>query len=173
VRHVIAVAGVSRRTFYEHFDNLVDAFRAAYDDAFERFFERIAEAWEIQADWPKKVAAAIVETLELAAAEPVAARLVSIEAVASGSALAGHHYRSLERLAPALRRGRGLHPRGEGLPALTERALLGAVCSLVAARLREGREAELPALAAEATQFVLTPYLGLSEAKRVAAAPQR
>lgn len=35
VRHIIALAGVSRRTFYELFDDHADAFRVAYDEAFD------------------------------------------------------------------------------------------------------------------------------------------
>jgi hypothetical protein len=46
-----------------------------------------------------------------------------------------------------------------------------ALAMLVAQRLDMGREAELPGLASEAIQFVFTPYLGMEEARRVAAAP--
>jgi hypothetical protein len=38
---------------------------------------------------------------------------------------------------------------------------------LVAQRVDLGRAAELPTLAPEAIQFVLTPYLGAAEARRV------
>ncbi len=42
------------------------------------------------------------------------------------------------------------------------------VVMLVARRLYQDREGELPALAPEAIQFVLTPYLGAEEARLVA-----
>ena len=44
------------------------------------------------------------------------------------------------------------------------------VAMLVAQRLDQDRQAELPAIAPEAIQFVLTPYIGIGEARRVAAA---
>jgi hypothetical protein len=45
--------------------------------------------------------------------------------------------------------------------------MAGGVVSLVAWRLGRGRERELPAIAGEAIQFVLTPYLGAQEARRI------
>ncbi|HEX6229349.1 MAG TPA: hypothetical protein VFZ41_07790 [Solirubrobacterales bacterium] len=65
--------------------------------------------------------------------------------------------------------GRGLRPGGDHLPQITEKAMVGGVAMLVAQRLERGTHAELPALAPEAIQFVLTPYLGSEEAKTVAA----
>jgi hypothetical protein len=52
---------------------------------------------------------------------------------------------------------------------VTERALIGGIATLVSERLDAGREAELPALATEAIEFVLTPYIGAAEAHRLAA----
>jgi hypothetical protein len=47
--------------------------------------------------------------------------------------------------------------------------MAGGVAMLVAQRLDRGAASELPALAPEAIQFVLTPYLGAAEARRVGA----
>lgn len=47
--------------------------------------------------------------------------------------------------------------------------MIGGVATLVAQRLDTGTEEELPALASEAVQFVLTPYLGTAWAAEVAA----
>jgi hypothetical protein len=59
-------------------------------------------------------------------------------------------------------------PRPRDLPGLTEHALVGGVAALIADRVARGRAAELPAVAPEAIQFALTPYLGITEAKRIA-----
>jgi hypothetical protein len=48
--------------------------------------------------------------------------------------------------------------------------MTGGLAMLVAQRLDIDRTEELPALAQEVTQFVLTPYLGTAEARRIAAA---
>jgi hypothetical protein len=56
----------------------------------------------------------------------------------------------------------------EDLPDLTEHALVGGIAALIADRVARGRADELPAMAPEAIQFALTPYLGIAEAKRIA-----
>ncbi|HKT83670.1 MAG TPA: hypothetical protein VJQ84_07515, partial [Solirubrobacterales bacterium] len=70
-----------------------------------------------------------------------------------------------ELLAP----GREQSVHGGRLPEITERAMASGVAMLVAQRLSMGRESELPGIAGEAVQFVLTPYLGSAEARRFAA----
>jgi hypothetical protein len=76
------------------------------------------------------------------------------------------HERLTARFAPALRRGR-LAPDIEPPPSLEE-ALIAGLAGIVAGRLRNGEIASLPYLAPELTELVLTPYIGVAEAKRVA-----
>ena len=166
VEDIIDRAGVSRPTFYAQFDDRLAAFRAAYDEAFGRFLTRIESACAAQ-DWPHKVVAAIGATLDLAAAEPEAARLITIEAPFSGRALAPHHYRSLDRISVLLRRGRDLDPDGPDLPPLMEEALLGGICGVIGGRLRAGERATLPSLAPQLTELALTPYIGAARASHV------
>ena len=45
--------------------------------------------------------------------------------------------------------------------------MAGGLLSLIARRVDRGRERELPAIVGEAIQFVLTPYLGAEEARRI------
>jgi hypothetical protein len=119
-------------------------------------------------DWPRQVAAAIRAGLEWAAANPDAAGVLTNEALAQGPEGVAHHRRLIDDLAFRLSAGRELRPENLGLPTITERALAGGLCSFVARRLDTGRASELPALAPEAIQFVLTPYLGAARAKRAA-----
>jgi hypothetical protein len=74
----------------------------------------------------------------------------------------------IDHFAAGLLPGRDERPEGEQLPQITEKTMVGGVAMLVAQRLSFDRQAELPELAAEAIQFVLTPYLGTTEAKRAA-----
>jgi hypothetical protein len=74
----------------------------------------------------------------------------------------------IEHFAERLRPGRAERPTGEFLPEITEKTMVGGLAMLIAQRLTFDRFAELPALAPEAIQFVLTPYLGAADARRVA-----
>jgi hypothetical protein len=77
---------------------------------------------------------------------------------------------SNDHLAGLLSAGRQHNPRGADLPALTEKALVGAVSAIIAGRLMNGEAERLPELEPELVQLVLTPYVGAEEAARVARA---
>jgi hypothetical protein len=145
-----------------------DDFASAFETAFARLQIRIEEACAGCEDWPAGVAVAIRTALEFAATEPDAAGVLTNEALAVGADGISRHRRLLAYLAERLAEGRDLCPDGQGLPSLAEQALAGGLTGLVAERLAHGRASELPALAPEAIQFALTPYLGIVEAKRIA-----
>jgi hypothetical protein len=94
--------------------------------------------------------------------------LLTNDALAGGSAGFERYERMIAYIADLLGPGREQAPHGERLPEITERAMASGVAMLVAQRLSLGQEAELPAIAGEAIQYVLTPYVGGSEARRLA-----
>jgi hypothetical protein len=103
-----------------------------------------------------------------AAADPVAAQTLTNEALAHGPDGIDRRERLIAYLAERLLPGRQESSDAERLPEFIERALAGGVVALVGQRLDSAKEKELPAIAADAIQFVLTPYLGAAEAARVA-----
>jgi hypothetical protein len=146
-----------------------DEFSRAYEAAFARLQVRLEEACTGSVDWPAGVAAAIRAGLEFAAAEPVAADTLTNGAMAAGRDGIARRERLLAYVGEGLARGRRQGSEADALPRITERAIAGGIAGLIAERLATGRAAELPALAPEAIQFALTPYLGASEASRIAA----
>jgi hypothetical protein len=147
-----------------------DGFSSAFESAFAELRIRIETACAGQADWALGVAAAIRAALVFAARDPAAARALTTDALAAGRPGFAEYERMIAYLRDLLVAGRDEHPEAERLPGEIERALAGGIAMLVAQRVDMGREDELPELAAEAIQFVLTPYLGVDEAKRVAVA---
>jgi hypothetical protein len=145
-----------------------DDFEFAFDSAFATLQVRIETACAEAPRWPEQVAAGIRAALDWVAAEPAAAQLLTNDALAGGSAGFERYERMIAYVAELLAPGREQAPHGERLPEITERAMASGVAMLVAQRLSLGKEAELPAIAGEAIQFVLTPYLGSAEARRVA-----
>ena len=119
-------------------------------------------------EWPLQVRAALAAALEFFAASPSLGRLCLTEPFAAGPTISRHYQGALERLVPFLREGRQLHPASEALPATTERGLLGSIAAQVGRKLPAAEEGALEALLPDLTQFALTPYLGASEARRVA-----
>lgn len=148
----------------QHPDDFVNAF----EPALARLQIRIETACASEVEWPARVAVGIRAALAFGAAEPTAAQVLTNEAMAEGKAGFARYDRMVDHFAAALRPGRAERPQGELLPEITEKTMVGGVAMLVAQRLSFGRHDELTALAPEAIQFVLTPYLGAVEAKRVA-----
>lgn len=145
-----------------------DDFAFAFDSAFAQLQVRVESACAARREWPRGVAAGIHVAFEWAAAEPSSAQLLTNDALAGGKAGFERYERMIAYVAELLAPGREQAGHGERLPEITERAMASGVVMLVAQRLSLGQEAELPALAGEAIQFVLTPYLGSAEARRVA-----
>ncbi len=145
-----------------------EEFGDAFDAAFAELRGQIESACATEAEWPAGVAAAIQSAFAWSAAQPAAAQLLTNDALAEGGAGFERYERMVTYVAGLLAPGRELAEHGERLPAITERAMASGVAMLVAQRLSLGREAELHALAGEAVQFVLTPYLGTAEARRLA-----
>jgi len=170
VADVIERAGVSRRSFYEHFANKEECFLAAYDAGVDGMLEEIATA-EAEAAGGGLLAGARAGTevyLQLLADNPAFARTFLIEVLGAGpEALARRdavHERFAQRMAEA---HAVLSDAAGGLPEPAPyifRAAVGAIHELVIDRmLKDGAEA-LPTL--------LEPILEV-ELRLLGAPPQR
>ncbi len=170
VEHVLVLAGVSRTTFYENFDNKRECVLAAHELAFNRLAGELVGACATEPEWGEKVAAGLGAAVEFATRAPQDGRLLVIDAVAADPVLASRVLASNDFFVGLLRNGREQCPRATELPELTERALIGAVTSVIGARLMSGQIDRLAELHPQLTELVLLPYLGSSEARRVAKA---
>ncbi len=170
VESIIGFAKVSRRTFYDMFENKADALATAHEEALSQLCDRIGAACEKELSWPRRIEVAVATALEWTATNPDRAFMIVCPASSVPGGPHGHD-RLLESLAPVLRQGR---PPGAGEPAASrERFLISGVASVVASRIGSHDAASLPALAPQLTAFVL-PYLGLgSEEKAPAGARGR
>lgn len=168
VEHVLAEAKVSRTTFYENFENKRECVLLAHEGVFDRFAAELFRACAGAADWSGKVAAAVSATIAFAAQAPEEAQLLIVDAVAAEPTLATRVLASNDFLIGLLRKGREQCPRAAALPELTERALIGAACSVIGARLLSGQADRLPAVEPQLVQLMLMPYVGVERAREIA-----
>lgn len=166
VEHVLTEAGVSRTTFYENFDNKRECVLVAHEETFDRFAAELFRACAGEADWPAKVAAAVKAAVAFAVDNPEEAQLLLVDAVAADPALVTRVLASSDYLVGLLRNGREQSPEAAVLPALTERALIGAASSVIGSRLLSHQADRLPALEPELVQLMLMPYVGVDEARQ-------
>ncbi|HET6571907.1 MAG TPA: TetR/AcrR family transcriptional regulator [Solirubrobacterales bacterium] len=166
VRH----AKVSRRVFYANFESKEQCFLAAFEVVVDHLRELIAAAAAGEDEWPRQAIAALRAALRFLAEEPDLARLCLLESRSAGPAALARFNQAVAQLAPALARGRAERPEGERLPASTEDSTLGSLVSLAQRRVAAGEAERLEALLPEFAELLLLPYLGPSEAARLARA---
>jgi AcrR family transcriptional regulator len=154
VAHVIGLAGVSRRAFYEQFANKQECFLATYDIVVARSRKLVLEAWSSERGWANRLHASCKSFLDDIVAEPKGAHLVLIDSLGIGFKarerlhLAGNAY---ERLVAAAFR---ISPDTAPLPAIASRAIVGGVRHVVFNRIREDRVCELRTLTDELLDWV-------------------
>ena len=172
IAHITRHAAVSRRTFYEHFDSKDACFVAAYDVVMEQLRERVDAAYQEPDEWPQALRGGLAAMLSFLAAEPNLARLCMVEALVAGPVVVERYDAAVHSLVPYLEAGReGRSPEVLArLSPSTEEALVGGLVSLISRRIIAGRSGELEQLLPDLVEFTLTPYLGSSEAAKIAAA---
>jgi AcrR family transcriptional regulator len=179
VAHVVACSGVSRRTFYELFEDREDCFLAAFDDAIEKIATRVLPVYERERTWRERIRAGLVALLELLDDEPDTGRLVIVEALAAGPRALERRRRVLAQIATALDDGRREGRRGEGPPALTAEGLAGAALSVLHARILacpptvmdgpdrgKGKTFRMTELVNPLMGMIVLPYLGAAAGRR-------
>lgn len=173
-------AGVSRAAFYEQFEGKEACFLATYDIAAGWLRERIelaAAAPELGAaerevgrptadneEWGARVAAGAAEALRLLGANPALAHLIAVDSFQAGPAARRRQEACLAELAAALRDGR---PGAADSPAELEELLLGGVIALIGRYVDGNRADRLPEATPELVEYLLVPYLGIEEARRI------
>lgn len=154
VAHVIALAGVSRRAFYEQFDNKEDCFLGTYDIAVARAKRRMLEGWMSEHGWANRVHRACQAFVDDTQRNVKSSRLVLIEGLGLGHKSRERMLRSALAFERVLVGGFRVAPDGVQLPPLGPRAIVGGGRHLIFERLRSDRVAELPTLTDELLDWV-------------------
>lgn len=167
VAHVVGRSGVSRRTFYEIFEDREDCFLAAFDDALKHVAAVVIPAYETPGSWQAKIRTALTALLEHLDYDPAMGRLLIVESLAAGPKALERRQRVLERIVSVLEEGRGESKTGSGLPPLTAEGIAGGVLSVLHARFTEtmlhpvARSAGAARLADDSLLELLNPLMGM------------
>lgn len=174
VREVIAAAGVSRRTFYELFEDKDAVFLAAYDHVVGRLAHDVREATTRGSDWPRQISLGLASFLGRLASDPAVAHLCIVEILAAGPAALSRRAAAMDAFRPVFEPGYAEAPAGVEPPPLAVELAIGGVYEVVYSYVLEERTAELPRLHADLLHIALLPFLGLRRsADEVAKARRR
>jgi AcrR family transcriptional regulator len=134
ISELVARAGISRRSFYEHFHNKEECLLAAFDESRERLERRMIEAYDPKADTRGQVRALVGALFDATVERPAAARLVCIDISAAGAEGVARWAAGAARFELALSTVFAQAP-GEGtLPQPVAKAVVGALRKMVYAR---------------------------------------
>lgn len=172
VRHVIERAQTSRATFYKHFVDREDCFAQAYGDAGEWVYRRMIGAAKRQPSWREGLRAALAELLEFCANQPAIAKALVVEVHAAGERSLAQRRDLMERLSRALDSARREIPSRQAPPPITSDFIVGAIDTLLAAKLLDGDAARAPEMLPGLLHFVVMQFLGETAAwEEMTAAP--
>jgi AcrR family transcriptional regulator len=167
VAHVVARAGVSRRTFYDLFADREECFLAAFEEAIGRVSTLVVEAYEAQTSWRERIRAGLWALLVFLDEEPATAKLCVVESLAAGPRVLERRAVVLRALVRAVDEGRSVTARKAALlPPLTAEGAVGAVLSVIHTRLSEPKARPLTGLLGELMGVIVLPYFGQAAAQK-------
>jgi AcrR family transcriptional regulator len=155
LRELVALAGVSRTTFYEHFDNKQECFLATFDEIVGEVGERVGRAYREPEDFRARLTAGLAAFMDLAVEEPAAARLAAVESLTLGAAGVAHRERGSQAFELMIAQSFEHSPSPRQVPAMTVRAVVAGIRGVVYRRLRADRQEELPGLVSELVDWAL------------------
>ena len=164
VAAILERAGVSRKTFYEHFSDKEECFLAAYDVVSEGLVRSVSEAFNGRDAWRDRVHDGLAEFLRVLGAEPDFARMCIVEVLAAGPAALQRRDGVMRTFTVFFDAGRAEAPPAWELPKLISEAVVGAIYELIYARILRNRTEELPDLLPDLMYIALVPYLGPEQA---------
>ncbi|HET6997282.1 MAG TPA: TetR/AcrR family transcriptional regulator [Solirubrobacterales bacterium] len=160
VQDVVERAGASRATFYKYFDDKEDCFVQAYKGASDWLCRRLIGAAKRQPSWREGLRAGMAELLEFCANQPTMARALLVEPHAAGGAALVEHDRLLERLARAIDGARSEISSRQPPPPVTATFMVGAIETLVRAKLMSDEPETAPEMLPGLLHFVVMQYYG-------------
>jgi AcrR family transcriptional regulator len=171
VGKVVERARVSRKTFYELFEDRDACFLAVFDVTLARAREAIEAAYRSEPDWRGGMRAGVFTLLALMDQEPGQARLCIVEGLAAGQPVLERRADVLAAAARAVDLGRGLAPPDREPEPLTGHAVAGGIAELVHAQLLREDYSSATQLLGVIMSMIVMPYLGRSAAHEESVAP--
>jgi AcrR family transcriptional regulator/DNA-binding MarR family transcriptional regulator len=171
VAQITARSRVSRRTFYELFEDREECLAALVEDVIAMVEGEIAAAGLEGLSWLERVRGGLDAILAFFDREPALARVCVVEALRGGRQVLERREQIHARLAGVLDEGRAQGPQtGERTP-VTAEGLVGAAFGVVYTRLLRREPKPLTDLRGELMSLIVLPYLGAAASRRELARP--
>jgi AcrR family transcriptional regulator/DNA-binding MarR family transcriptional regulator len=185
VSDIVGRAGVSRRTFYELFDDCEGCLLAALDEAIAAAAARVAEVYRADARWQERIRAALAALLDFLDQQPQLGRLLVVESLATGPGALERRAHALDTLVAAVDDGRAEARAGTAPAPLTAEGVVGGALAVIHTRIARGAQGQpaggrgagdagaprMAELVNPLMSMIVLPYLGAAAAGREAERP--
>jgi AcrR family transcriptional regulator/DNA-binding MarR family transcriptional regulator len=191
VAHVVARAGVSRRTFYELFRDCEDCFLGAFDEGIARASRYVLDGYDPSARWVERVREALTSLLSFLEVERELGWLLIVGSLGAGHDALRRRQRCIAQITGIIEEGATLTGTGKSAkagtesPPLTAEGIVGGVLSVLHARLlvstlprgalQDGMlgrsDQPLIELTGPLMGMIVLPYLGPATARRELSRP--
>ncbi len=169
VADVLSRAGISRRTFYEHFSDKEDCYLQAYDHVAGVLTEAVGDALQDHRRWQEAMRSALDLVLRTVAENPKISRAMLVEVLAVGPAGVRRRDASLAPFQQFFELARELAPAEALIPETVNETLVGGILETITARVMRDEAERVPGLLDQLMFWGLVPFLGPVEANRALA----
>jgi AcrR family transcriptional regulator len=170
VDDLLAAGKVGVGNFYSLFEGKEDCFLAAFDWALSGARERVDAAYRDAKSWPEGAVLGLRELLICVCEQPLAARIVLVEAQAAGPAATARYEALLDEVTARLRSGRRRGEAGADLPERFEETSVAGLAYYLQQCLLGSELPGPDTLLAEVAPLILEPLIGAAELRRLLAA---
>jgi AcrR family transcriptional regulator len=166
VTHIVARSGVSRRTFYELFEDRDACFLATLDHALERVAARVLPVFtEVPGPWRVRVRAGLSALLQFLDDEPALGGMCVVDVLGAGPLALKRRARVVQTLVDVVDAGRADAKASLKPSRLTAEGVVGGVLSVLYGRLAERAPDPcctdpVSALLNPLMGMIVLPYLG-------------
>lgn len=164
VEDIIGTAGVSRRTFYDHFSNKEAAFLAAYDEATGALQNEMADVFRSEGSLIERATGAVAVLVERLADDPAMAEMCVVEVLGAGPDAVARRDKTMQVLSGLISEGVKQAQGGEGVPPLTAETIAGGIHEVIYARVLRGELDELREAVPDLVYGLFLPYAGTAGA---------
>jgi AcrR family transcriptional regulator len=159
-------AGVSRKTFYDIFGDREGCLLAAFEEAVAQATRTLERAMGREGSWKERIRSDLTGLLAFFDDEPAMGRLLVVEALGAGERPLQARRHVLTQIIGVVDQGRGETKTGRQPPPLTAEGVVGAVFSVIHARMLERDTRPLVGLAGALVAMIVQPYLGNASAEK-------
>lgn len=166
VARIIDRAGVSRRTFYELFENRDECLLALLKSAVEQIVAELNAAGLGGLCWRERVRGGLWVILCFFDREPTLARVCLVESRRSSGISLEYRQGVIDRLVAIVEEGRGEESRVKEAGVVTAQGVVGGLLEVLYSRSLRTPGKPLGNLIGELTGMMVLPYLGAAAAQR-------